>query len=81
MKNLIKLNKLVSGYYERQKLEDQTPVKKPQDIDKDSGMFLFSPHANIHIKAANLAIDHTEYYFNQMREKIGDKEFSKFLKP
>ena len=63
MKNLIKLNKLVSGFYERQNLEDQTPVKKPQDIDKDSGMHLFSPHANIHIKAANisLSIIHTEY--------------------
>jgi hypothetical protein len=39
--NLIKLNKLVSGYYEGQKLEDQTPVKKPQDIDKCSHGKLF----------------------------------------
>ena len=43
-------------------------------------MYLFSPHADLHIIAANLAIDHTEYYFNQIRKKIGDKEFSNFLR-
>jgi len=34
--NLVKLDKLVSGYYEGQKLEDQTPVTKPAGIDKCS---------------------------------------------
>jgi hypothetical protein len=43
-------------------------------------MYLFSPHADLHIKAANLAINHTEYYFNQIRNKIGDREFSNFLR-
>ena len=42
-------------------------------------MYLFSPHADLHLKAAELAIDHTEYYFNQIRNKIGDREFSNFL--
>ena len=40
---------------------------------------MFSPHADLHLKAAELAIEHTEYYFNQIRKKIGDKEFSNFL--
>ncbi len=40
--NLIKLNKLVSGYYEGQKLEDGTDVPKPKDKNKCShGMCKF----------------------------------------
>ena len=52
---------------------------KKGGINKDSGLYLFSPHADLHLKAAELAIEHTEYYFNQIRKKIGDKEFSNFL--
>jgi len=48
-------------------------------INKDSGYLLFSPHAHLHLKAAELAIKHTEIYFNQIREQIGDAEFAKFL--
>lgn len=49
-------------------------------INKDSGYYLLSPKAHLHLVAANLAIDHTEYYFNFLREQIGDKKFSKFLR-
>lgn len=48
-------------------------------INKDSGYYLFSPRADLHLVAANLAINHTEYFFDQIREKIGDTEFDKFL--
>lgn len=48
-------------------------------INKDSAFYLFSPHADLHTKAAFLAINHTEYLFNQIRSKIGDSEFANFL--
>jgi hypothetical protein len=40
---------------------------------------LFSPHANLHLKAAALAINHTELFFENIRQEIGDKEFANFL--
>ena len=40
---------------------------------------MFSPHANLHLKAVELAIDHTEYFFDQLRSRIGDREFAHFL--
>jgi hypothetical protein len=49
-------------------------------INKDSGFYLFSPHADLHLVAARLAIRHTEHFFNEIRAKIGDEEFNKFLK-
>ncbi|RNA41114.1 von Willebrand factor A domain-containing 7 [Brachionus plicatilis] len=48
-------------------------------INKDSGYYLFSPRADLHLVAAHLAINHTEYFFDQIRQKIGDQEFDKFL--
>lgn len=48
-------------------------------INKDSGFYVFSPHANLHLSAANLAIDHTEYFFDQLRLRFGDFIFSEFL--
>jgi von Willebrand factor A domain-containing protein 7 len=48
-------------------------------INKDTGYYLLSPHADLHMTAAKLAITHTEEYFNEIRRRIGDKEFSKFL--
>jgi hypothetical protein len=41
---------------------------------------LFSPHADLHLKAVKLAVDHTEYFFNEIRHQIGDKQFASFLK-
>ena len=48
-------------------------------INKDSGMYLLSPHADLHQKAALLAEFHTEYFFNSIRKSIGDEKFAKFL--
>ena len=48
-------------------------------INKDSGYLIFSPHANLHLTAAALAIEHTEYFFEEMRKNIGNNEFNNFL--
>lgn len=48
-------------------------------INKDAGIYLISPHANLHLAAANLAELHTEYFFNTIRTQIGDTKFSDFL--
>jgi hypothetical protein len=44
-------------------------------INKDTGYYILSPHANLHSKAANLAIRHTEFYFDQLRNTIGNGYF------
>lgn len=98
--NLVKLDKLVSGYYGGQKLSDGTPYLKPDatgkcshggildsdqfksaagGINKDSGYYLFSPHADLHMTAVGLAVDHTEYFFNQIRKQVGDDKFNQFF--
>jgi len=98
--NIVLLDKLVSGYYSEQSLEDGTPVPKPEPslkcshggildayqyepatggINKDAGYYIFSPHATLHLKAADLAVNHTRYFFNQIRAQIGDDEFNKLL--
>ena len=100
--NNIKVSdKLLSGFYSNQKLDDGTVVDKPSNklkcshgglfdetarrepkggINKDSAFRLVSPHADLHRVAAELAINHTEHIFNEIRTKIGDVEFVRFLK-
>ena len=100
--NVVLLNKLVSGFYEGQKLKDGTPIKKPANtqkcshgglvdgdsfsmssyggINKDSGHYLFSPRADLHLIAADLAVKHTEFVFDQIRDKYGDNVFAEMLK-
>ncbi len=60
-------------------MDNSSSIEATGGINKDSGYLLFSPHANLHLKAADLAINHTEIFFNQIREQIGDSEFAKFL--
>lgn len=48
-------------------------------INKDAGIYLISPHANLHVKAVDLAILHTEHFFNSIRQKFGDIKFAEFL--
>ncbi len=48
-------------------------------INKDSGFLVFSPHAYLHTQAASLAVEHTEYYFNQIRARIGDDKYNEFM--
>ena len=97
--NVIK-DKLTSGYYSDQRLEDNSSVDKPMNkskcshggyldktsfessyggINKDTAYFFLSPHAHLHLEAANLAVEHTEYFFDNLREKIGDSRFDELL--
>lgn len=49
-------------------------------INKDSGSYLLSPRADLHLIAASLAINHTEFFFDSLRERVGDDEkFEAFL--
>jgi hypothetical protein len=48
-------------------------------INKDSGYFIVSPHAYLHKNATDLAIKHTKFFFETIRNKIGDKEYAKLL--
>ena len=48
-------------------------------INKDSGYFIVSPHAHLHKNATDLAIKHTKFFFETIRNKIGDKEYAKLL--
>jgi hypothetical protein len=41
---------------------------------------MFSPHADLHLKAADLAMKHTEFFFNKIRSIIGDKDYVAFLR-
>jgi hypothetical protein len=98
--NNVILDKLTSGYYSNQKLQDGSSVPKPMNkskcshggfldmtthhdsiggINKDSSFYFISPHANLHLNAANLAIEHTEYFFDMLRSKIGNPNFDKLL--
>ncbi len=61
-------------------LDGSTFVKAEGGINKDSGYTIFSPHADLHLAAATLAINHTRMFFDEIRSEIGDKEFNEFLK-
>ncbi|CAF0760037.1 unnamed protein product [Brachionus calyciflorus] len=93
-RNLVILDQLVSGFYAGQDAVKPDGMMKcshggildgdsfkPAEggINKDSGYYVFSPHAELHLTAANLAINHTEYFFEQMRTRIGNEEYAKFL--
>ena len=60
-------------------LDGSTFIKAEGGMNKDSGYTVFSPHANLHMAAAKLAINHTELFFKNIRDSIGDAEFNKFL--
>ncbi len=61
-------------------LDGSSFIKAEGGINKDSGYYLFSPHAMLHLKAAELAIKHTRKFFEDIRIKYGDEKFEKFLK-
>jgi hypothetical protein len=48
-------------------------------INKDSGYFIVSPRADLHKQAADMAVRHTKYFFEKIRNRIGDREYSNFL--
>jgi hypothetical protein len=39
-------------------------------INKDTGVYLFSSHAHLHLKAAKLAIKHVEHFFDQLQSYL-----------
>lgn len=61
-------------------LDGSSFVAAEGGINKDSGYTVFSPHAHLHTEAARLAINHTKYFFDDIRRDIGDAEFDNFLK-
>jgi hypothetical protein len=89
--NIVIKDKLLSGYVGDRKpkvgmkcshggiLDSSSSVEAKGGINKDSGFSMISPHANLHLRAADLAIKHTAYYFDIIREKLGDETFVKFL--
>ena len=48
-------------------------------INKDSGYYIVSPHAILHKQASDLAIKHTKFFFETIRNRIGDREYAKYL--
>ena len=48
-------------------------------INKDSGYTLFSPHAMLHLQAAELAIQHTKKWFDDIHKEFDDDKFDRFL--
>lgn len=60
-------------------LDSSSNIPAIGGINKDSGFLIFSPHAQLHLQAANLAVNHTEFYLNQIRSRIGDIKFDQFL--
>ncbi len=60
-------------------LDGSSFVSANGGINKDSGYYLFSPRADLHLQAAKLAINHTQYFFNEMRSRIGDEKYEEFF--
>ncbi|CAF2153694.1 unnamed protein product [Rotaria magnacalcarata] len=48
-------------------------------INKDSYSLVYSPHANIHKQAADLAVKATEQFLNDLRRDIGDHNFDRLF--
>lgn len=48
-------------------------------INKDSGIYLISPHANLHPQAVKLAVKHSKQFFETIRQRIGDVRYAQFL--
>ena len=61
-------------------LDGSSFVEAEGGINKDSGYTIFSPHATLHKTAADLAINHTQLFFDQIRSEIGDSNYNLFLK-
>lgn len=56
-------------------LDKSSFVSSYGGINKDTGFFFLSPRADLHSKAANLAIQHTENFFDTLRAEIGNINF------
>lgn len=61
-------------------LDGSSFVAAEGGINKDSGYTVFSPHASLHRIAADLAINHTQLFFDEIRYEIGNNDYNTFLK-
>lgn len=98
--NVVTRNKLTSGYFTGQRLENGVEISKPENgskcshggafdttslqpalggINKDTGYFFLSPRADLHLAAADLAVRHTEKFFDELRSTIGNMKFDELL--
>jgi hypothetical protein len=48
-------------------------------LNKDSSYYLFSPKADQHLLAAELAIQHTQFFFDDLKQEIQMKAFEKLM--
>ena len=60
-------------------LDGSSFIQAEGGINKDSGYTLFSPHAMLHLRAADLAIAHTKKWFDDIRTEFGDDKYDRFL--
>ncbi|CAF3744029.1 unnamed protein product [Rotaria sp. Silwood1] len=60
-------------------LDDSSHIPAIGGINKDSYSLVYSPHADLHKKAADLAIKATERFLNDLRQDLGDKNFDRLF--
>jgi hypothetical protein len=60
-------------------LDGSSFIQAEGGMNKDSGYTLFSPHAMLHLQAAELAIQHTKKWFDDIRKEFNDDKFDRFL--
>ncbi|CAF3416769.1 unnamed protein product [Rotaria socialis] len=59
--------------------DDSSNIPAIGGINKDSYSLIFSPHANLHKQAADLAVKATEQFVNDLRRDIGDHNFDRLF--
>jgi hypothetical protein len=60
---------------------DKTSIELPAfgGINKDTAFYFLSPRADLHLNAAQLAIKHTESFFDNLRASIGNNNYDELL--
>uniref|UniRef100_A0A914YRN3 VWFA domain-containing protein n=1 Tax=Panagrolaimus superbus TaxID=310955 RepID=A0A914YRN3_9BILA len=92
--NIIVNNFLTSGYYSTESSVAPKPKGKcshgggtdktdatcaPGGISKDADTFIFAPHYYLHAAAANLSVQATIRYFEDLRQSIGDEKLFGYI--
>lgn len=60
-------------------LDGSSFIQAEGGINKDSGYTLFSPHALLHLQAADLAIAHTKKFYDDIKLNHGADRYNKML--
>jgi hypothetical protein len=60
---------------------DKTSIELPAfgGINKDTAYYFLSPRADLHVTAAELAVKHTEKFFDNLRARIGNENYDELL--